>query len=64
MTHEVFIFVVIIAICYFMQFSFEENQTRLAKIVNFIANIILIVSLGYLIGSGVWELWLWELSPL
>lgn len=63
MTHEVFICVVIIAICYFMQFAFEEKQTRFAKIVNFIANIILIVALGYLIGTGVWKLWLWELRP-
>lgn len=64
MTLEVFICAVIIAICYFMQFSFEEKQTRFGKIVDIIANIILVVTLGYLIGVCVWELWLWELSPL
>lgn len=64
MTHEVFICAVIIAICYFMQFAFDENQTRFGKIVDIIANTILIAALGYLIGICVWELWLWELSPL
>lgn len=61
MTLEVFICVVIIAICYFMQFAFEENQTRFGKIVDTIANIILVVTLGYLIGTGIVKLWLWEL---
>lgn len=64
MTHEVFICVVIIAICYFMQFAFEEKQTRFGKIVDTIANIILVVTLGYLIGTGIVKLWLWELLPL
>lgn len=64
MTLEVFICVAIITICYFMQFPFEENRTRFAKIVSFIANIILVVTLGYLMGRCVWELWLWELSAL
>ena len=62
MTLEVFICVAIITICYFMQFAFDENQTRFGKIVDIIANIILVVTLGYLIGLGVWKLWLWELS--
>lgn len=58
MTLEVFICVVIIAICYFMQFAFEENQTRFGKIVDIIANLLLTITLGYLIGIGVWKLWL------
>lgn len=58
MTLEVFICVVIIAICYFMQFAFDENQTRFAKIVDIIANILLVVTLGYLIGTGIVKLWL------
>ena len=63
MTIEVFICICIITICYFMQFAFDENQTRFGKIVDIIANILLVVTLGYLIGIGVWKLWLWELLP-
>lgn len=63
MTIEVFICICIIAICFFMQFAFDENQTRFGKIVDIIANILLVVTLGYLIGIGVWKLWLWELLP-
>lgn len=63
MTIEVFICICIIAICYFMQFAFDENQTRFGKIVDLIANILLVVTLGYLMGLCVWELWLWELCP-